>query len=98
MLSANSCRPKYREVAHRISLSPSERWVEPRRPRTVPDWLPFAGNLSARSTAYAFSVLEALFRWLIEQRYVLANPFAGNKVHGKTRVGLGRHRPSQADA
>jgi hypothetical protein len=25
-------------------------------------------------------VLGALFRWLIEQRYVLANPFAGMKV------------------
>jgi hypothetical protein len=31
-------------------------------------------------------VLGALFRWLIEQRYVLANPFAGIKVRGRTRV------------
>jgi hypothetical protein len=28
------------------------------------------------------SVLGALFRWLVEQRYVLANPFAGLKVRG----------------
>jgi len=38
--------------------------------------------LSTRSVAYALSVLNALFRWLIEQRYVLANPFSGVKVRG----------------
>ena len=26
-----------------------------------------------------------MFRWLIEQRYVLANPFAGIKVRGSSR-------------
>jgi len=31
-------------------------------------------------------VLGALFRWLIEQRYVLAKPFAGIKVRGRARV------------
>jgi hypothetical protein len=31
-------------------------------------------------------VLGALFRWLIAQRYVLANPFAGIKVRGHTRT------------
>lgn len=65
---------------------PRERWVGPPRPRSAPEWRPFAGNLSARSTSYALSVLGALFRWLIEQRYVLTNPFAGIKVRGKTRV------------
>jgi site-specific recombinase XerD len=39
--------------------------------------------------AYALSVLNALYRWLIEQRYVLANPFAGVKVRGG--------RPAQLD-
>lgn len=38
---------------------------------------------SARSTVYALTVLSALFRWLIEQRYVLANPFAGVKVRSQ---------------
>jgi site-specific recombinase XerD len=65
---------------------PRERWVGPPRPRSAPEWRPFAGNLSARSTAYALSVLGALFRWLIEQRYVLINPFAGIKVRGRTRA------------
>jgi hypothetical protein len=47
-------------IAYRSFLrhpGPRERWVGPPRPRNVPDWHPFSGNLSARSTAYALSVL-----------------------------------------
>ena len=64
--------------------TPRERWVGPPRPRDSVEWRPFTGGLSARSTAYALTVLSALFRWLIEQRYVLTNPFAGIKVRGAT--------------
>ncbi|MBB4519656.1 hypothetical protein GGD68_008471 [Paraburkholderia fungorum] len=71
--------------------TPRERWVGPPRPRTAPDWRPFAGNLSARSVAYALSVLGALFRWLIEQRYVLANPFAGHQSAGPHARCAARH-------
>jgi site-specific recombinase XerD len=49
-------------------------------------WRPFVDNLSARSVAHALAVLSALFRWLVEQRYVLANPFAGIKVRGSQRA------------
>lgn len=65
---------------------PRERWVAPARPRSSPEWRPFTGGLSARSIAYALSVLGAMFRWLIQQRYVLANPFAGLKVRGGQRA------------
>lgn len=76
-------------VAYRAFLrrpTPAERWVGPLRPRSSPEWRPFAGDLSARSVAHALSITGALFRWLIEQRYLLANPFAGIKVRdgGKT--------------
>jgi len=67
--------------------APRERWVGPVRPRGTPDWRLFSGSLSARSAAYALSVLGALFRWLIGQRYLLANPFAGVKVRGSARAG-----------
>jgi hypothetical protein len=40
----------------------------------------FVGGLSAHSGVYALSVLGALFRWPIEQRYMFANPFAGIKA------------------
>jgi site-specific recombinase XerD len=76
-------------IAYRAFLlapSPRTRWVGPARPRQAPDWRPFARSLSPRSAAYALSVLGALFRWLIEQRYVLANPFAGVKVRGRMRA------------
>jgi site-specific recombinase XerD len=75
-------------IAYRSFLrrpTPRERWVGPVRARTSPEWRPFSGGLSARSTAYALSVLGSMFRWLIEQRYLLANPFAGVKVRGARR-------------
>jgi site-specific recombinase XerD len=69
--------------------TPRERWVGPSRPRHSVEWRPFTGPLSARSAAYALNVLSALFRWLVEQRYVLANPFAGVKVTSHAqRAGL----------
>ncbi|MGF6439737.1 hypothetical protein QF002_000546 [Paraburkholderia youngii] len=44
----------------------------PARPQSSPEWLPFTGEVPPNSIAYALSVQGALFRWLIEQRYVLA--------------------------
>ena len=67
--------------------TPRARWVAPARPRSSPEWRPFTGAMSPDSIAYALSVLGAMFRWLIEQRYVLANPFAGLKVRGAQRNG-----------
>lgn len=72
-------------VAYRAFLrhpAPRGRWIGPARPRSSPEWRPFTRGLSARSVAYALSVLGAMFRWLIQQRYALANPFAGIKVRG----------------
>ncbi|RQR22548.1 integrase [Burkholderia sp. Bp9143] len=79
-------------IAYRAFLrrpTPRERWVGPSRPRHSVEWRPFIGALSPRSAAYALNVLSALFRWLVEQRYVLANPFAGVKVKSHApRAGL----------
>jgi len=66
--------------------SPRERWVGPARPRSAADWKPFTDALSPRSAAYALQVIGALFRWLVQQRYVLANPFAGLKVRGGAKT------------
>ena len=62
--------------------APRSRWVGSPQTRFSPEWRPFSAGLSPRSTAYALSVIGAMFRWLIEQRYVLANPFGGIKVRG----------------
>lgn len=75
-------------VAYRAFLrhpAPRARWVGPARPRWSRDWRPFQGDPSSNSIGYAMSVLAALFRWLVDQRYVLANPFAGIKVRGAER-------------
>ena len=75
-------------VAYRSFLrnpTPRVRWVGPSAPRSSAEWRPFAGPLSPRSVAYALSVLGAMYRWLLQQRYVLANPFAGIKVRAAAR-------------
>ena len=70
-------------VAYRAFLRrPPQRWVGPSRSRQSSEWRPFVGPLSPKSVAYALSVLCALYRWLIEQGYVLINPFSGIKVRG----------------
>jgi len=77
-------------VAYRSFLrhpAPRARWVGPVSPRSSLEWRPFTGDLSARSVAYGISVLGALYRWLIEQRYLLANPFSGVKVRNGRRSG-----------
>ena len=76
-------------VAYRAFLrrpSPVSRWVGPPKPRTSPEWRPFGGPLSARSVSYAVSVIGALYRWLMEQCYLLANPFSGIKVRGASKA------------
>ncbi len=70
----------YRQFLRRPT--PRQRWVGPARPRSSSEWKPFQDVLSPRSVAYALSVIGALYRWLIEKRYMLANPFAGVKVKG----------------
>ncbi|HEX8885785.1 MAG TPA: site-specific integrase [Noviherbaspirillum sp.] len=76
-------------VAYRAFLrrpSPTHRWVGPPKPRTSPEWRPFGGPLSSRSVSYAVSVIGALYRWLMEQGYLLANPFSGIKVRGASKA------------
>ncbi|WP_158937413.1 phage integrase family protein [Burkholderia sp. S171] len=78
-------------IAYRAFLrrpTPRDRWVGPTRARTSSQWRPFTGNLAPRSVAYSLMVLGALYRWLIEQRYVLANPFSGVKGKGTERAAL----------
>lgn len=75
-------------IAYRSFLrqpTPRGRWVGPPRPRNSPEWRPFVRGLTPRSVSYALTVIGALFRWLIQQRYLLASPFAGLKVRGVAR-------------
>ena len=55
---------------------PSDRWCGERgRARWSPLWRPFNGPLTPSSERHALNVLTSLFRWLVDQRYVVGNPF-----------------------
>jgi site-specific recombinase XerD len=77
-------------IAYRAFLrrpTPAHRWVGVGHKRTSEYWKPFTGPLESRSIAYALTVIGTLFRYLINHRYVLANPFAGLKVRGGNSAG-----------
>ena len=65
---------------------PAERWIGPTRHRAHPEWKPFTGPLSSRSTAYTLQVLSGLFRFLIDKGYTSINPFGGVKVKGSSTL------------
>jgi integrase len=53
-----------------------ENWVGGKRPRNTPEWRPFTTpTLSPESRKYAILVLRSCFSWLVDVRYLSANPF-----------------------
>ncbi|WP_322058467.1 phage integrase family protein [Paraburkholderia sp. J63] len=57
---------------------PAQRWVgRSQVERFDPDWRPFAGPLSDRSRHTARAILKSMCAWLVGERYLLVNPFAG---------------------
>ncbi|SAL46492.1 integrase family protein [Caballeronia arvi] len=58
--------------------TPGARWVATQRgERCFASWRPFAGPLSDRSRETARSILSAMCEWLVGERYLTVNPFAG---------------------
>ncbi|CAG9183404.1 phage integrase family protein [Cupriavidus pampae] len=64
-------------VAYRdFLLAPDPTWCGGiGQPRWSSRWRPFAGPLSPRSCAYAIGVLGNLFGFLVDQGYLLGNPW-----------------------
>jgi site-specific recombinase XerD len=55
---------------------PAATWVDAQRhPRWSTHWKPFAGPVTGSSRRYALVVVEALFAFLVEQRYLFRNPW-----------------------
>lgn len=55
---------------------PLDRWVGKRAAiRLSPEWRPFQGPLSARSAAFAHTVLASMFDWLVRRHYLAHNIF-----------------------
>lgn len=69
--------------------APPEDWISRKPwPRSDPRWQPFHRPLGAASVRQAESILKALFGWLVEARYLPANPLAlmRHKRSGKRKL------------
>ncbi|TWG87956.1 site-specific recombinase XerD [Cupriavidus gilardii J11] len=66
-------------AAYRDFLAnPPADWCAPRsRERWSPVWRPFEGPLSHRAQSYALGVLNNLYRFLVDQNYLMGNPWHG---------------------
>lgn len=57
---------------------PAERWIgNGKAERFDPAWRPFAKKLPPASRETARKILSALCSWLVEEQYLLVNPFHG---------------------
>lgn len=71
----------------RFLSAPPEDWIANNRARRgSSDWRPFRGPLTAQSIRHAELVFTSCFSWLVDARYLPANPFAlvrrkGTKAH-----------------
>lgn len=54
---------------------PPDEWTGPKKPRWSALWRPFEGPLAPQSRQYAFTVIKAFFKWLIDVRYLAGNPW-----------------------
>lgn len=73
---------------------PAAQWVGQRgRARWGPAWRPFAGPLSPAAQRRALAVLGAFYGFLVDQGYLVGNPWAG--MH-KPRVPRGDSAPERS--
>ena len=55
---------------------PAETWIGVPHAKAHPGWKPFTGALSLRSIQYAETILDGLFNFLVQQRYLQHNPLS----------------------
>ncbi|WP_454727736.1 MULTISPECIES: tyrosine-type recombinase/integrase [Cupriavidus] len=72
-------------------VTPPASWCGPRNARKATgNWKPFEGPLSERSRAYAMTVLEGLFTYLTDVRYLDGNPFKAARYQRKPAPKAGK--------
>ncbi|MEN3362829.1 MAG: hypothetical protein V7606_103, partial [Burkholderiales bacterium] len=72
-MTADDCEA-YR--AFLASPTPVDRWCGPRgREKWGPLWRPFEGPLSPRAQRQAITILKGLYKFLIDQGYLIGNPW-----------------------
>jgi len=83
-------------VAYRAFIAdptPARRWCAPRsRQRWSPLWRPFEGPLSTSAQRYAVTVLKNLYGFLVDQNYLMGNPWTaiGTPRHAGPKLNTGR--------
>jgi site-specific recombinase XerD len=82
--------------AYRLFLAdprPSDVWCAPRgRDKWSALWRPFEGPLSPSAQAHALRVLKSLYKFLVDQRYLVGNPWNGVSISQARRVAGTRGR------
>jgi integrase len=71
---------------------PAERWIGKPAQRWSVNWRPFKGPLKSASVRQAEVILGALCEWLVGQRYLDSNPFAGLSTQSFSRKSQGTDR------
>lgn len=81
-------------IAYRDFLtSPPTTWCGPRyRPRWSPEWRPLEGPLSGPALRHALVIVRTLYAFLMQQHYVVGNPFAGVSMPRERGRPLGSKR------
>lgn len=73
--------------------TPSDKWCAPRgRDKWSTLWRPFEGPLSRSAQAHAVRVLKSLYTFLVDQCYLVGNPWNGVSMQRATRVAVARGR------
>ena len=68
-------------------------WCAPRgRDKWSTLWRPFEGPLSPSAQGHALRILKSLYKFLVDQRYVVGNPWNGVTFPKASRVGVSRGR------
>lgn len=58
--------------------APADRWCGPRASKKwSPLWRPFEGPLSPRAQRHAITILKSLYKFLVDQCYLIGNPWNG---------------------
>ncbi len=80
-------------AAFLVDPQPRARWCGPRaRERWSPLWRPFEGALSAAAQRQAISILKNLYGFLVDQNYLMGNPWSAVPVPRAARPGLDASR------
>ena len=77
-LPLSSLGPEDAERYATFLSAPPTEWCGPRHnQRWSPRWRPLEGPVSQTGKCHAWAVLNALFRFLVLERYLISNPFEG---------------------